>query len=260
MSVPFFEDYEEHIDSYANVKSASEQNGNVARDKRQAAIREALAHKREQDEKDALEAAELNEREILFIEAFVTTCNYDPRRAALEAGYTVSSYGFEVIKRPRVLRAIDERMHFEKMEAPEVVNRVAQMFRADLRHFLRVEKYEEDGKQRERVVVDLLHAMKHDNTYPLKKIEFYRSGEIKSIAIEDRLEAAKLIGAVFGLFGVREPNDDDRPFDVRARELGHDPKMVMEAMIMIAKQRGYTFPKELIEGQVTQSETVDASA
>lgn len=247
MSFPRYDEWE---DPYANTKSASEQHRNGARDR-----------KRKED-KEEKEHNELSEREILFVEAYVTTCNYDPRRAALEAGYAVSSYGFEVLKRPRVLQAVDERMHFEKMEAPEVVNRVAQMFRADLRHFLRVEKYEVDGEPRERVVVDLLHAMRHDNTYPLKKVEFYRSGEIKSIAIEDRLEAAKLIGAVFGLFGIKEPFDDERPFDVRAREMGHDPKMVIEAMIVIAKQRGYTFPQELIEGQFkpSESESLDASA
>lgn len=207
---------------------------------------------------------ELSEREILFIEAYITSFNVV--QSAKEAGYATGISGYHLLARPIVARAIYERLKFEKMAAPEIINRVGALARADMKHFLRIEEVptgeEEEAVDEEtgeitrikvtskRVVVDLIEAIQRDETYPLKSVEFYRTGEVKKITIEDRLEAIKLIGAAYGLFGTRNAGDDSgRAWFERARDLGIEPRAALEEMIKIAEEWKVQLPKEIVEGQ-----------
>lgn len=207
---------------------------------------------------------ELSEREILFIESYVTSFNVV--QSAKEAGYATGVSGYHLLGRPIVARAIYERLKFEKMAAPEIINRVGALARADMKHFLRIEEVptgeeeeavdEETGEviriklTNKRVVVDLINAIERDETYPLKSVEFYRTGEVKKITIEDRLEAIKLIGAAYGLFGTKNAGDDSgRAWFERARDLGIEPRAALEEMIKIAEEWKVQLPKEIVEGQ-----------
>lgn len=207
---------------------------------------------------------ELNETELLFIESYVTSFN--PMQAAKDAGYKSGISGYHLLARPIVARAIYDRLRFEKMAAPEILNRVGALARADMKHFLRVVEVptgeeeehldEETGEVTKvritdkRVIVDLINAIEHDETYPLKSVEFYRTGEVKKITIEDRLEAIKLIGAAYGLFGTKNAGDDGgRAWFERARDLGIEPRAALEEMMRIAEEWKVQLPKEIVEGQ-----------
>lgn len=208
---------------------------------------------------------EFDEFEIMFIESYCHTFNAG--QSALEAGYN-KNYGVTMLKRPVIVRAIYDRLKAEKIAPPEVINKVAQIARADLKHYMKVKrtyvekeitnpKTGEVTKQKvmhKEVVVDLVHAMENDETYPLKSIEYYRSGEVKKITIEDRLEAIRLMGSAFGLFGNRVAGDDEgRSWMERARDKGFELRTVIDSMIEIAKEYKMELPKELIEGSFRET-------
>lgn len=203
----------------------------------------------------------LTPAEIEFVEVYCTN-GHNPREAAKEIGYSPMQ-GFVIYRRPHVLKAIYDRMSYEKLAAPEIVNRVGQLARADMRNYMRVETTSEEEEQvdpvtgetvtitveHSRVVVDLVRAMRDDTTYPLKSVEFYRTGEVKKITIEDRLQAIQLIGNVYGLFGKKEAGDDGRQWFERARDLGIDPRTALEEMMKIAAEWKVQLPKEILDGQ-----------
>lgn len=204
---------------------------------------------------------ELTEKEIEFIEIYFTN-GHDVKGAAKGVGLHASS-GPAIYRRPWVLKAIYERMTFEKLAAPEVVGRVGKIARADIRNYMRVEEedvneiHPETGfitvKTNKRVVVDLVQAMENDDTYPLKSVEFYRTGEVKKITVEDKLAALQLVGNVYGLFGKKEAGDDSRPWFDRARDLGIDPRTALEEMQKIALEWKVTLPKEIVDGQFSEN-------
>lgn len=207
-----------------------------------------------------------DEYQTMFMDIYCRT--HDAPRAAVEAGYR-RDYANKLMQNPHIIQAIYERLRNEKMAAPEVINRVGQLVRADLKHYMRIkrtsiekevidEKTGEVTKKKvvhKEVVVDLVRAMENDETYPLKSIEYYRSGEVKKITIEDRLEAIRLMGSAFGLFGNKQAGDDaGRSWMERARDSGYEIKTVIEAMMEIAKEHGMTPPKELIEGSYRETQ------
>lgn len=213
----------------------------------------------------------LSAGEIGFVEVFCTN-GHNPRDAAKQMGYNPQT-GFAIYRRPHVLKAIYDRMAFEKLAAPEIVNRVGQLARADMRNYMRVEVTSEEEEQvnpatgetititveHSRVVVDLVQAMTDDTTYPLKSVEFYRTGEVKKITIEDRLQAIQLIGNVYGLFGKKEAGDDGRQWFERARDLGIDPRTALEEMMKIAQEWKVQLPKEILDGQFKEKMSTEGS-
>lgn len=219
---------------------------------------------------------DLDEFEILFVESYCTN-GCDAKRAAKESGYKNAQYGYELLRRPVIARAIYDRMRFDKLAAPEIINRVGQLARADMKHYLKVVEVETGAEEdrvdaetgevtrvkltRSEVIVDLVKAMQDDNTYPLKTIEFYdRSGRVKKITIEDRLEAIKLIGAAYGLFGNKNAGDDSgRNWFERARDMGIDPRTALEEMMKIAEEWKVQMPKELIDGQFKEAISQDGA-
>jgi hypothetical protein len=227
--------------------------------------KESMRKRRAKDKEE--KPNEPDEQEIIFIESYCTN-GFDERIAAREAGYKNAIRGYEVLARPRVAKAVYERMHYQRMGAPEIVNKVGQLARADVGRYLRIKQVlkEQDITDDEtgetttvevgysEVVVDLVQALQTDDTYPLKSVEFYRTGEVKKITIEDRLEALKMIGGVFGLFGTgNRPGDDGRAWFDKARDLGYEPKMVLDEVMKIAAEWKMELPKELIEGQFSEN-------
>lgn len=227
---------------------------NSARDDRRAAER-------------AANAVDFDEREILFIEAFCTVSQYDPKKAAQTAGYSNAQYGYEVYKRPQIKRAILERMRHEKITAAEIVNRLGVIFRNDFNKFHKVEEYEEEVSAKDasgnailvtvtkkRLVQDFVSAFENDETYSIRDVEYYRTGEVKRVTHEPKLEAIKLLGAVFGLFGTKDANDDwGRSWLDRSQSKGYTIDMVLAEMKQMLLEQGKNIPPNLIEGIFTET-------
>lgn len=210
---------------------------------------------------------EFDEYQIMFIEIYCNTFNAG--QSALQAGYAKKEYAYELLNNPHIAQAIYERLRVEKMGAPEVLNRVQKIVRADLKHFMKIKRTwekkevtnEKTGEvtiqkvMHKEVVVDLVNALQNDETYALKAIEYYRSGEVKKITLEDRLEAIRLMGSAFGLFGLKTAGDDEgRSWMERARDKGYELRTVIDSMIEIAKEYKMELPKELIEGSFRETQ------
>lgn len=211
---------------------------------------------------------DFTEMELLFIEAFCTTAEYDAKKAAEIAGYASPKNSYLLVyNRPKIKQAILERMRYEKITAAEVVNKLGQIFRSDARMFHKIEEYEEEVNAydaegnptritvtKKRVVQDLVAAYESDAMYSIKDIEYYKSGEIKKVTHESKMEAIKLLGAVFGLFGTKEAGDDwGRSWVDRAQSSGYTMAMVTEEMVKMFKEQGKRIPMELVEGIFNES-------
>lgn len=202
-------------------------------------------------EAKAAEPHEFHEKEIELIEVMATQTPV-LKEAAKIVGVphqTVTRW----MKIPEFQQALYERMAFEKLSAKHVTGYVSEIARASLGDFLTLD---EDGHIR----LDLGQALAKGKLYPIKDIEFYKSGEVKHISLEPRLEALRLLGAAYGLFPSNRPNDPDAglPFFERMARMGHDRGAVWEVVMQIAEEMGLPVPK-LIDQPVTDVvETVES--
>lgn len=234
----------------------------------------------------------LTERETLFVELFCTKYQYDKRnrgKCAVEAGYSPNQVMKSLWNRPRVQKAILERMRYEQVNAAEVVNKLGIIFRSDFKKFHHVEwrneRVEEWYEEQEagvdaegnacmmsviksrtmliptkRVVQDFAKAYDDDETYAIKDVEYYKDGVIKRVTFESKLEAIKLLGAVFGLFGNKEAGDDwGRNWQDRAQANGYPIEMVVKEMVQMLISQGHKVPFEIVEGMTSENAPAEAT-
>lgn len=186
-------------------------------------------------------AKELDEQEVSFINYYFEF-GLDVKKAAREAGYGAANF-WTLLRRPHVAQAIYERLQYEQLAAPELMQMVASIARADVRNYLRVEEVESVDEQSgevattKRIVPDLASAIESGNTYAIKSIEFNRDGSVKKFVLEEKLEAIRLIGAAFGMFGLDKSHENDG-LSMRERLRNLDPRIVLSQLVLVAKEFG----------------------
>ena len=142
----------------------------------------------------------LNARQQEFVNQYLSTFN--ATQAAIAAGYsekTAHSIGWENLRKPEIAEAIKKRLNATAMTADEVLMRLADYARGDMRDFLT-----DSGD------IDLISAIADGKARLLKKITQKRTRRIfeqfdveetvTSIELYDALAANKMLGDHHALF------------------------------------------------------------
>lgn len=106
----------------------------------------------------------LTEKQRRFVEEYCV--DFNASGAARRAGYAESgahTEGFRLLKNAEILRAVEKRLEQHGMSAAEATSRMADMARADLRHFTRVDG---DG----RLYIDLSSERAQAMMHTIRKI------------------------------------------------------------------------------------------
>lgn len=145
----------------------------------------------------------LTQKELMFVERYFT--HWNVARAAREAGYCENNpdnsklAGFEIIRKPYIKAAIDERMQSVCMEANEVLGRLADMARGDIMDFL-------SKNDRGQYVIDIDKAKAAGKTHLIKSYSTSRLGD-PQIELYNAADALDKIAKHLNLF--KGSNDPD---------------------------------------------------
>jgi phage terminase small subunit len=171
----------------------------------------------------------LSKKQQAFVEFYLQTWN--ATEAAKRAGYsrkTAYSIGSENLTKPEIKAAIDARLAELKMSSDEVMIRLSQMARGDMRDFMDITH---DGK----AFINLTKAAKRGKLHLIKEIEQTRDTkkigdteyitETFRVKLHDAMAALQLIGKHHKLFSekvVIETWRDQAIADIRAGKLPYE--------------------------------------
>jgi phage terminase small subunit len=88
---------------------------------------------------------ELTQRQRLFVEAYIGSCNGNAREASRAAGYSgddnaLSQRGFELVRNPKIAELIGVRVQEAVMRANEVLSELSLIAKADWQNFLEIRR------------------------------------------------------------------------------------------------------------------------
>ncbi len=211
----------------------------------------------------------LTEQEAVFIESYFTN-GLDVHRAMRDAGFGGSTHYSTVLGRANIQNAIHERMKFEKVGVPQLLELIAKLARADMQDIYTIEEWDdeqvasvdEDGTEHVRIVhhkravPDLVRAIESGNSYIIKAVEHNRDGSVKKLLIEDRSTYIGMLAEVLGL--IKSPGDkrgQPRSYRDRIRESGIDPMVILEELEALKRElSGESVEREVYDASVDSAE------
>lgn len=171
----------------------------------------------------------LNKKQQAFVEYYLV--HWNATEAAKKAGYSAKSaysIGSENLKKPEIAAHIRARLDELKMGADEVLLRLAEMGRANMRDFVDISA---DG----RGFINLTKAAKKGKLHLIKEIEHVQERtvvneteyirESMKIKLHDQMAALQLIGKHHALFTDKIRVDDWRSQaieDIRAGRIDYE--------------------------------------
>lgn len=129
-----------------------------------------------------------------FVEEYTGRHMGNATQAAIAAGYsekTASQIGYQLLQHPSVSEAVEDRLEEQAMGSDEVLARLADMGRADMDDFVRVN---ENGYP----VIDLSYAEEAGLLHLVKEISYDSDGRPK-VKLHDSKDALKTLAKVHGL-------------------------------------------------------------
>lgn len=150
-------------------------------------------------------------KQQIFVNEYLKCWN--ATEAARRAGYegnenTLSSVGYENLRKPDIDDAISRRLQENAMSADEVLMRLADQARGDVGDFV---SFQEGLRL---PIIDL--AKSKDKTHLIKKIKYGKDGQIE-FELYDAQSALVHLGKAHGLFTdkvqVSGPNDEPIKFE-----------------------------------------------
>lgn len=138
-------------------------------------------------------AENLTDKQRRFVEEY--TKDWNATQAAIRAGYsekTAAQLGYQLLQKPSVERAVQQRLERHAMTADEVLARFADIARSDIGRFIEVT---EDGRWR----LDL-EAAEEAGLLRLVRELSYDSNGLPKIKLYDAKDALKQLARAHGLF------------------------------------------------------------
>jgi phage terminase small subunit len=140
----------------------------------------------------------LSKKQQAFIDEYFL-CGMNATEAARRAGYSeksIRSSASENLTKPDIQAEIDRRLKEKQLSADEVLARLSDMARADMRDFI---KPVDVGNDRIVMLVDLGKALAGGKTHLIKKLKYNAQGGLE-IELHDSQAALEKLGRHHKLF------------------------------------------------------------
>lgn len=140
----------------------------------------------------------LSKKQQAFIEEYFL-CGMNATEAARRAGYSdnlLHTNASKILQNTTVAAEIDRRLKERQLSADEVLARLSDMARADMRDFIR---FIDVGNNRIVPMVDLGKALAEGKTHLIKKVKYNSQGGLE-IELHDSQAALEKVGRHYGLF------------------------------------------------------------
>lgn len=169
--------------------------------------------------------ADLTDKQRAFVEHYLVSWNASD--AARQAGYAQAhSQGPRLLENVGVQAEIQSRFAALKMTADEVVTRLTEHARADIREVFTIEQ-DEDGT--EHADLDLVRLMRSSASRLVKSVTYTKYGP--KVELHDAQAALVDIGKIHGLFKdvveIKIPWDDLTEEQMQRIANGEDPRKVL---------------------------------
>jgi phage terminase small subunit len=139
----------------------------------------------------------LSNKQRMFIDEYFL-CNMNATEAARRAGYSeksIRSIASENLTKPDISEEIQRRLKEKQLSADEVLARLSDMARADMRDFIKPI----DVGDRVVMLVDLGKALAEGKSHLIKKVKYNAQGGLE-IELHDSQAALEKVGRHYGLF------------------------------------------------------------
>lgn len=157
----------------------------------------------------------LTTKQRRFVEEYCGQAKFNAAEAARRAGYSEKAareIGYENLTKPHIAEAVENRLEQQAMGSDEVLQRLADMARADMGRFIRIREsgaWELDlEKAREAGLLHLVRELAYD------------SNGLPKIKLHDAKDALKQLGKVHGLFVERHEHTGEDGGPIRHEEVG----------------------------------------
>jgi phage terminase small subunit len=140
----------------------------------------------------------LSKKQQAFIDEYFI-CGMNATEAARRVGYSersIRSIASETLAKPDIQEEIQRRLKERQLSADEVLARLSDMARADMRDFI---KPIDVGNDRIVMLVDLGKALAEGKTHLIKKVKYNAQGGLE-IELHDSQAALEKVGRHYGLF------------------------------------------------------------
>lgn len=137
----------------------------------------------------------LTDKQRRFVEEYTGPANFNASEAARRAGYsekTAGQIGYQLLQKPSIEEAVEDRLDRLAMTADEALKRLADWARGDIGQLIEVK---EDG----RWSLDLEKAREQGKLHLIKELSYDRDGRPK-VKMYDAKDAVKQIARAHGLF------------------------------------------------------------
>lgn len=140
----------------------------------------------------------LSKKQQVFIEEYFL-CGMNATEAARRAGYSdnyLHTNASKLLQNTTIAGEIERRLKERQLSADEVLARLSDMARADMRDFI---KPIDVGNDRIVMLVDLGKALADGKTHLIKKVKYNAQGGLE-IELHDPQAALEKVGRHYGLF------------------------------------------------------------
>jgi phage terminase small subunit len=159
--------------------------------------------------------AGLTNKQRVFVEHYLTCWN--ATEAARQAGYagsddTLAAVGYENLRKPQIAAVIEARLAEKTMSADEVLVRLTEQARADIRDVFTIRETSRQGRDEESTVerhaeLDLVALFESGKSHLVKSITYTKFGP--KVELYDAQAALVHIGKHHGLFVDRTETKHD---------------------------------------------------
>jgi phage terminase small subunit len=140
----------------------------------------------------------LSKKQQAFIDEYFI-CGMNATEAARRVGYSdhyLNTNASKLLRNTTISEEIDRRLKEKQLSSDEVLARLSDMARADMRDFI---KPIDVGNDRIVVMVDLGKALAEGKTHLIKKVKYNAQGGLE-IELHDSQAALEKMGRHYGLF------------------------------------------------------------